>query len=80
MDIRANLSESVVLKPLERKLIPTGLYISLPEGYEARCVRVAAGFKAWDNPAEYAGYDRRRLSGGDRYHSRESIFRAFYGE
>ena len=35
MDIRANLSESVVLKPLERKLIPTGLYISLPEGYEA---------------------------------------------
>ena len=28
-----------------------------------RCVRVAAGFKAWDNPAEYAGYDRRRLSG-----------------
>ena len=36
MDIRANLSESVVLKPLERKLIPTGLYISLPEGYEAQ--------------------------------------------
>ena len=36
MDIRANLSESVVLKPLERKLIPTGLYISLPEGYGAQ--------------------------------------------
>ena len=36
MDIRANLSESVVLKPLKRKLIPTGLYISLPEGYEAQ--------------------------------------------
>lgn len=36
MDIRANLSEPVVLKPLERKLIPTGLYISLPEGYEAQ--------------------------------------------
>ena len=36
MDIRANLSESVVLKQLERKLIPTGLYISLPEGYEAQ--------------------------------------------
>ena len=36
MDIRANLTEPVVLKPLERKLIPTGLYIALPEGYEAQ--------------------------------------------
>ena len=36
MDIRANLSEPVVIKPLERKLIPTGLYIALPEGCEAQ--------------------------------------------
>lgn len=36
MDIRANLSEPVEIKPLERKLIPTGLYIALPEGYEAQ--------------------------------------------
>ena len=36
MDIRAFLAEPVELKPLERKLIPTGLYISLPEGYEAQ--------------------------------------------
>ncbi|MDR1344239.1 MAG: dUTP diphosphatase [Tannerellaceae bacterium] len=36
MDIRANLAEPVVLNPLERKLIPTGLYIALPEGYEAQ--------------------------------------------
>lgn len=36
MDIRANLSEPVTLNPLERKLIPTGLYIALPEGYEAQ--------------------------------------------
>ena len=36
MDIRAFLSEPVILKPLERKLIPTGLYIALPEGYEAQ--------------------------------------------
>ncbi len=36
MDIRANLLEPVVIKPLERKLIPTGLYIALPEGYEAQ--------------------------------------------
>lgn len=36
MDIRANLLEPVELKPLERKLIPTGLYIALPDGYEAQ--------------------------------------------
>ncbi len=36
MDIRANLTEPIELKPLERKLIPTGLYIALPEGYEAQ--------------------------------------------
>lgn len=36
MDLRANLSESIVLKPLERKLVPTGLYIELPQGYEAQ--------------------------------------------
>ena len=36
MDIRANLTEPVELKPFERKLILTGLYIALPEGYEAQ--------------------------------------------
>ncbi|MBK0381210.1 dUTP diphosphatase [Mucilaginibacter segetis] len=36
MDLRADLEEPVLLKPLERKLIPTGLYIELPEGYEAQ--------------------------------------------
>ena len=36
LDIRAYLAEPVELKPLERKLIPTGLYIALPEGYEAQ--------------------------------------------
>lgn len=36
MDIRANLNEVITLKPLERKLIPTGLFIELPEGYEAQ--------------------------------------------
>ena len=36
MDLRANLSESIVLKPLERRLIPTGLHIALPAGYEAQ--------------------------------------------
>jgi dUTP pyrophosphatase len=36
MDVRAFLSEEVVLKPLERKLIPTGLFLEIPEGYEAQ--------------------------------------------
>ena len=36
MDLYANLEEKVVLKPLERKLIPTGLRIALPNGYEAQ--------------------------------------------
>jgi len=36
MDLRANLDEPVILKPLERKIIPTGLYIALPDGYEAQ--------------------------------------------
>ena len=36
MDIRANLTEPVVLQSLERALIPTGLFMELPEGYEAQ--------------------------------------------
>jgi dUTP pyrophosphatase len=36
MDIRANIDKAVSLKPLERALIPTGLYVELPVGYEAQ--------------------------------------------
>lgn len=36
MDLRANLDIPQTLQPLERKLIPTGLFIELPEGYEAQ--------------------------------------------
>ncbi len=36
MDLRANIDAPVVLHPLERKLIPTGLYMALPAGYEAQ--------------------------------------------
>lgn len=36
MDIRSNLNEPIVLKPLQRCLVPTGLYISLPRGFEAQ--------------------------------------------
>ncbi len=42
MDLRANLAEEVLLKPLERALIPTGLFIELPVGYEAQ-VRPRSG-------------------------------------
>ena len=36
MDLRANIDEPIVLKSLERALVPTGLFIELPEGYEAQ--------------------------------------------
>jgi len=36
MDLRANITEAITLKPLERILVPTGLYIELPVGYEAQ--------------------------------------------
>ena len=45
MDLRANLEESVTLKPLERAMIPTGIFIELPQGYEAQ-VRPRSGLAA----------------------------------
>ena len=36
MDLRANIDNPVTLRPMERRLIPTGLYIALPPGYEAQ--------------------------------------------
>ncbi|MDR2498497.1 MAG: dUTP diphosphatase [Tannerellaceae bacterium] len=36
MDIRANISEEIILQPMERRLIPTGLYVAIPAGYEAQ--------------------------------------------
>ncbi|MDR1951722.1 MAG: dUTP diphosphatase [Bacteroidales bacterium] len=45
VDLRANLNEGIVLKPLERALIPTGLRIELPLGYEAQ-VRPRSGLAA----------------------------------
>jgi len=36
MDLRANLDQPIVLKPLERVLVPTGLFVEIPEGYEAQ--------------------------------------------
>lgn len=45
MDIRANLDEPVVLKPLQRALIPSGLFIELPVGFEAQ-IRPRSGLAA----------------------------------
>lgn len=45
MDLKANTTEPIVLKPLERQLIPTGIHIQLPEGYEAQ-VRPRSGLAA----------------------------------
>jgi dUTP pyrophosphatase len=42
MDLHANLSEAIILQPGKRKLIPTGLFMELPEGYEAQ-VRPRSG-------------------------------------
>ena len=36
MDLRANIEAPITLKPMERRLIPTGLYMALPVGYEAQ--------------------------------------------
>ena len=42
MDLRANLDEKIILKSLERTLVPTGIYIELPQGYEAQ-IRARSG-------------------------------------
>ncbi len=64
MDLRANLAEEVVLKPSGRALIPTGLFIELPIGYEAQVrprsgLAVAKGITALNTPgtidADYRG-------------------------
>ncbi|MGB4536737.1 MAG: dUTP diphosphatase [Tenuifilaceae bacterium] len=36
LDLRANIDESIILEPLQRTLVPTGIYIELPKGYEAQ--------------------------------------------
>ena len=45
MDLRANIDSAIVLKPLERAIIKTGLFIALPQGYEAQ-VRPRSGLAA----------------------------------
>lgn len=45
MDVRADLTESIVLKPLGRAMVPTGLYVEIPKGYEIQ-VRPRSGLAA----------------------------------
>ncbi|MGB1313059.1 dUTP diphosphatase [Bizionia paragorgiae] len=45
MDLRAHISESITLKPMERKIVPTGLFLELPVGIEAQ-VRPRSGLAA----------------------------------
>ena len=64
VDLRANLSEPLTLAPLQRCLVPTGLYIALPEGYEAQvrprsCLALKKGITVLNSPgtidADYRG-------------------------
>ncbi len=45
LDVRADITEAIVLKPLERALVPTGLFVEIPEGYEMQ-VRPRSGLAA----------------------------------
>lgn len=45
LDLRANLSEDIVIKPLGRAIVPTGIYMALPVGYEAQ-IRPRSGLAA----------------------------------
>lgn len=45
LDLFANIEEDIELKPLERKLVPTGIYLSIPKGYEAE-IRPRSGLAA----------------------------------
>ena len=45
MDLRAHIEQDIILKPLERSIVPTGLYMALPLGYEAQ-VRPRSGLAA----------------------------------
>jgi dUTP pyrophosphatase len=64
MDLKANIDEPVVLKPLQRALINTGLYIALPEGFEAQIrprsgLAIKSGITVLNSPgtidADYRG-------------------------
>ena len=73
MDLRANLSAPVTLRPMERRLIPTGLYIALPAGYEGQ-VRPRSGLALKHGVTVLnAGHGGCRLSWGSDGAAREFL-------
>ena len=84
MDLRANLDAPVVLRPLERKLIKTGLFIALPEGYEAQVrprsgLALKHGIEAWHHRSEHTRYHRCGLPWRDRCGADKSFPGGFRG-
>ena len=68
MDLRANLDQPVTLAPLQRCLVPTGLYIALPEGYEAQIrprsgLALKRGITVLNSPGTITGRRRIRAYG-----------------
>lgn len=45
MDLKANLNDTIIIEPLKREIVPTGIFIELPEGYEAQ-IRPRSGLAA----------------------------------
>lgn len=54
MDIRANISEPISLDPMQRCLVPTGLFIALPQGFEAHSSSERTGFEERDYCLEFS--------------------------
>jgi len=65
MDLRANLESDIVLKPMERVLVPTGLFLEIPVGFEAQ-IRPRSGLaiKSGITVLRYKGW-RKDLPDGD---------------
>jgi dUTP pyrophosphatase len=55
MDLRANISEPITLKSLERTIVKTGLFLELPIGYEAQVRPKRTSCKKWNYSAQFSG-------------------------
>jgi dUTP pyrophosphatase len=62
VDVSANIDEPIVIQPMQRALIPTGLFIELPIGFEAQIrPRSGLGFKTRHNGFKFTRHNRCRL-------------------
>jgi dUTP pyrophosphatase len=66
MDIRVNLEEKVIIKPMERVMVPTGLFLEIPEGYEAQIrlrkgLAIKKGIKILNTPGTIDADYRREV-------------------